>query len=144
MDILYTTSNAIRSAIGIDENDLSDEIVGGQFLDLLMQERLFSVLPDHEAASDDDAVLGRLKLWSTYYCAWTLITNAALGIPQKIQANTDSLQRFNIDFEKLALHLQAAWMRMEAMLNPSQSLSVPITIFGKASPAYDPIKGPVK
>lgn len=143
IQILYTTSDAIRAAIGIDEDDLSDAIVAGQFLDLLMMEGLQDVMPDYETQADaSDTVLNRLKLWCTYFGALSLVSDAQLGIPMKIQANTDAMQRFQIDFEKLKENLAAKVAWVEAKLNPdfSNAVSRP-QLIGAAAPDYDPIVG---
>lgn len=143
MIILYTTTEAIRATLGIDVNDTPDELINNRNFELLLLERLDVILPNHEDASDaDESVLRRLTLWSQYYCALELIRDATLGIPAKIQANTDSVQRFNIDFKALEINLANRVATLEAALNPAMfGLSIAPSLMGLAKPDYDPITG---
>lgn len=145
MQILYTTTDVIRSTIGLDSNDLPDAIVNGCNLDLLMEERLLIILPDHENAADDDNTFRRLKLWAQYFCALALIQDASLGIPAKMQANTDVLQRFDVDFVALENNLARRVAILENTLLPTTAAQAAATaapkLMGKATPDYDPITG---
>jgi hypothetical protein len=139
--ILYTDSDKVRSAAGLDAHDVSDAMLQVIDLELLMLERLSVVLPDHENLSSDEGVERKLKLWCQYYGAWTLITNAVLAIPLKIQANTDSVQRFPVDFNLLGLNLQSNISLLEGQLNPLTVAPGAVKLFGKAGSDYDPVTG---
>ena len=89
VQILYTDTDKIRSVIGLDDSDISDDIIAGQLLDLAMMERLQYVMPDYEAQYDADSVgliQNRLTLWCTFYGAQQVIKNCKLAIPIKFQA----------------------------------------------------------
>lgn len=139
MNILYTTTEQIRACIGCDDQDLPDEVVNNRNLELLMLERLEDVYPTHESANTE-TLERRLTLWSMYFGALTLIEDASLSLAQKIQSNTDQIQRFAIDFEKLKAELRAKISKLELQLNPD-IYGTSFTVIGKASPAYDPITG---
>lgn len=139
--ILYSDSVQIRSAAGLDEHDISDTMLQGMNLELLLLERLEQVLPTHETDSSDEAIERKLILWCQYYGAWSLITDATLAIPQKIQANTDSVARFKIDFDKLAANLQGKIIDLEKKLNSTIAASGTIALVGSAKPGYDPVTG---
>ena len=139
--ILYTNSDKIRSAAGLDAHDVSDAMMQGVDFELLMLERLSIVLPDHENLSSDEGIERKLKLWCQYFGAWTLITNAILAIPQKIQANTDAVTRFPVDFNLLGLNLQSNISLLERQLNPLTAAPGAVKLFGKAGSNYDPVTG---
>lgn len=138
-EILYTTTALIRATIGCDEQDLPDEVINNRSLDLLMLERLEEVYPTHESYVSE-TVDRRLALWCQYFGALTLIEDAVLSLAQKIQANTDQLQRFDVDFEQLKKDLKAKIMALEGRLN-SALAPTSFTVMGKATPGYNPITG---
>lgn len=140
--VLYTSTNAIRSSIGIDENDISDGMLLACNLDLLMLERLEEILPNYEAVFDgSDAGERRLKLWCQYFGALALLEDASLGIPQKIQANNDQLSRFTLDFEAIKNSLRARLAAIQVKMVAVPTLPVTPTLFSKSSPDFDPITG---
>jgi hypothetical protein len=143
-DILYTTADAIRSTIGIDENDVSDAMLLAQNLDLQMIERLEVFLPTYEAVYDgSDAGERRLTLWCQYFGALQLIENSALGIPQKIQANNDQLARFQVDFDKLVEKLRNKLVALETKMIESVT-GLPViqfSLMGKSTPDFNPVTG---
>lgn len=139
MDILYTTTDKIRNVLGCDDQDLPDAIIEQQDLDLAMEERLATVYPTHETASGVD-IERRLALWCLYFGALQLIETSRLAIAQKIQANTDQIQRFDTDFDALAATLARKVSKLESAMNPTLAGTTP-TLFSRAVPGYDPITG---
>jgi hypothetical protein len=138
--VLYTTIEAIRSTIGIDEDDVSDQMILDQKLHFQMLERLEEFLPTHEDVFDgSEAGERRLTLWCQYFGALQLLDNSILAIPQKIQANTDQMSRFQVDWEALKDGLRRKLYKLE------NTLVVPTTgsfaIMGASIPAYDPVTG---
>lgn len=139
--VLYTTVATIRATIGVDENDLSDQMIVDQNLQLDMLERLSEFYPDHENLFDStDTIERRLTLWCQYFGALTLVENSALGIPQKIQANNDQLSRFAVDFEQLKIDLRKKLTNLENKLQGKTS-SAAATIMGLSVPNYNPVTG---
>lgn len=143
-DILYTNTSAIRSTIGIDENDISDEMLLSQNLDLQMIDRLEDFLPTYENIYDgSDVGERRLKLWCQYFGALQLLENSALGIPQKIQANNDQLARFTLDFDKLKESLRGKVVALESkMIEAVSGTTVAsFSVMGKSTPDFNPVTG---
>jgi hypothetical protein len=139
--VLYTTVASIRATIGVDENDLSDQMVVDQNLHLLMLERLDDILPTHEAAFDaSETNERRLTLWCQFYGALQLIENTSLGIPQKIQANNDQLARYAVDFEQLKADLRKKLVGLENKLT-EKTANTAITLMGVVQPTYNPVTG---
>jgi hypothetical protein len=139
VNILYTTTDKIRAVIGLDDDDMPDAFINGRDLDLLMAERLDVVFPLHEDNSDD-AIDRKLRLWCMYFGALTLIEDGVLALLKKQQANTDSQERFDIDFEALKASLRGKINTLETKLSP-EMVPASISIMGKASPGRDPITG---
>lgn len=139
--VLYTTVASIRATIGVDENDLPDQMVVDQNLHLAMLERLAEFYPNHEDLFDTtETIERRLTLWCQYFGALELIENTALGIPQKIQANNDQLSRFAVDFEQLKADLRKKVTNLENRLQDKTS-SAAVTIMGLSVPNYNPVTG---
>lgn len=139
--VLYTTVASIRATIGVDENDLPDDMVVDQNLHLAMAEALSVFYPDHEDLFDStETIERRLTLWCQYFGALALLENSALGIPQKIQANNDQLSRFSIDFEQLKADLRRKITDLENRLQGKTSAAA-VTIMGISVPNYNPVTG---
>lgn len=139
--VLYTTVASIRATIGVDENDLSDQMVVDQNLHLLMAERLGDILPGYEDAFDaSETNERRLTLWCQFYGALQLLENASLGIPQKIQANNDQLARYAVDFEQLKADLRKKLVGLENKLM-DKTTNTAFTFMGVSQPNYNPVTG---
>lgn len=140
--VLYTTLESIRATIGVDENDVSDQIILDQKLDYQMLERLEEFLPTHEDIYDgSDEGLRRLTLWCQYFGALQLLDNSVLAIPQKIQANTDQMSRFPVDWEALKEGLRRKLSKLENTLLRAPAASGVFSIMGTSLPTYDPVTG---
>lgn len=139
--ILYTNSDAIRSSIGVDENDVSDAMIAAQNLDMQMIERLSEIAPTYETIFDSsDDGERRMTLWCQYFGALTLLENAALAIPQKIQANNDQLSRFQVDFEAIKESLRGKLKTLENKVNPPVA-AIAHSVMGISSAGYSPVTG---
>lgn len=139
--VLYTTTEAIRATIGIDEDDVDDNALLQQNLEYQMEERLSEWLPSYATiygASVDGA--RRLTLWCQYFGALTVIESNQLAIPQKIQANTDQMSRYQIDFEKLKADLRSRLFNIENKLVVPLSKTT-FSIIGSSAAGYDPVTG---
>ena len=144
IDILYSNSDAIRSAIGIDEDDVSDEMLSKAFLEDQMLDRLEKVLANHaDIAFSSESIERKLRLWCQFFGGLQIIELGLLSIASKMQANTDQMSRFNIDWEAMKASLNGKLTQLELDLKATQKTLLPISvnIFGKASPGYDPVTG---
>lgn len=138
-DILYTTTDAIRGAIGVDDSDIEDEIITGQDMALQMEYELLKFMPDHEDQSLDDLVEMKLKLWCMWFGALRL-AESPLATPKKLGTGKDEYERFVIDWDALRMRAQSKLAEMTKELVPAYGSTN--TIMGKATPAYNPIEGP--
>lgn len=139
--VLYTTTNAIRSVIGLDDNDVSDAMILNQNMADWMQIDLEEFMPDHATDTADASILTRVRVWCQLWGALKLIMLGPLGIPQRFSANQDELQRFaNIDWKALEERLRSQLNDLQGKLTPTTP-SATFSIMGKAVPAYDPITG---
>ena len=153
-DILdYTTTQAVRGALGLTDNELTDAFLLDQGIDVALSADLYTWLPDHEAiwlrsisaaATPEDLQAGRLlQLYSLWFCAATA-ADMWLAVPQRISDGKEDLRRFtNLDFEKLSESAKekALYYRdeLKKLLNPNYS-SGP-TLVGGVKPGYDPVTG---
>lgn len=137
--ILYTDVDAIRSAIGVDDDDIEDTVITGQDMELQMTYDLLKLMPDHEAQSVDELVEMKLKLWCMWYGALRL-AESPLATPKRFGTGKDEMERFVIDWDELRMRARGKLAELTKELVPSYSSA--ITLFGKATPAYNPIEGP--
>ena len=139
--VLYTTTNAIRSVIGLDDNDVSDAMILNQNMSDWMQIDLEEFMPDHATDTLVAATMTRVRVWCQLWGALKLITLGPLGIPQRFSANQDELQRYaNIDWKGLEERLRSQLNDLQGKLTPTTP-SATFSIMGKAVPSYDPITG---
>lgn len=139
--VLYTNTDSIRASIGVDENDVSDAMISSQNLDMQMIERLTEIAPTYETIYDNsDEGERRLTLWCQYFGALSLLENASLAIPQKIQANNDQLARFSVDFESIKKSLRDKIKQLENKINPPVA-AVAHSLMGISPAGYNPVTG---
>lgn len=141
--IMFTTVEAIRATLGVDEFDVSNELIMDYGLATVMEARLNTVLPNYDCAFNDDALSGVITLWCQWYGALTFIETARFAIAKKMQANQDSMERYPIDFETLIASLKAKVGMLEAEMNPELAAASDAghTLVGISKPAYDPVTG---
>ncbi len=137
--ILYTDVDAIRSAIGVDDDDIEDSMITGQDMELQMTYDLLKLMPDHEAQSSDELVEMKLKLWCMWYGALRL-AESPLAVPKRLGTGKDEYERFVIDWEEMRVRARGKLAELTKELVPSYSSAS--TLFGKATPDYNPIEGP--
>ena len=137
--VLYTTTDAIRSAIGVDDADLEDSIILDQGMADQMELALLKFMPDHEDQIDDELVELKLKLWCMWFGALR-IAESPLAVPKRLGTGKDEYERFNIDWEGLRVRARGKLAELLVELVPATSNAV--TLMGKATPDYNPIEGP--
>lgn len=137
--ILYTDVDAIRSAIGVDDDDVEDSIITGQNMALQMEYDLLKLMPDHEAQSSDELVEMKLKLWCMWYGALRL-AESPLAVPKRLGTGKDEYERFVIKWDELRMRARAKLAELTKELVPTYTSAN--TVFGKATPDYNPIEGP--
>jgi len=138
--VLYTDTDAIRSAIGADSSDIEDTIITGQSMALQMQMDLEKFMPDHATQfySSTD-IANRLQLWCMWYGAWRLAQSPP-ALPRKLTTGKDEYQRFSVDWKALVETARTRLDGLQEELVPNTS-GTAFTIMGKATPSRDPITG---
>ena len=137
--ILYTDVDAIRSAIGVDDDDIEDTVITGQGMELQMAYELGKIVPDHETLFDTDLGEVKLRLWCMWFGALRL-AESPLAVPKRFGTGKDEMERFTIDWDALKAIARAKLAELTVELVPTYSSSS--TVMGKATPGYNPIEGP--
>lgn len=148
----YTTTDEIRAALGVTDNEMSDEMMYDALLGQLVLSDLEQWLSDHQTRwtaykgatpTADEILVGRNIV---FYCQWTGAYYAAkawLSIPQQISDGKSSLARYNTD-KIMELSSAANKMRGKFRKAIEDSLGTYVgaaSVMGRASPAFDPVTG---
>lgn len=107
MDIMYTTSNAIRACIGVTDKELSDAQLTDLNLGTQLSLDLDEVYPDHATAKTEGEAGGAtalqlktwnlIKMYSQYQGAAFMLPGLQNLIPQKLADAGFEMQRFTKD-----------------------------------------------
>lgn len=153
MDQLYTTTEAIRAALGVTDKDVSDS----QLTDLNLTDQLSleldDVYPDHAAAKTaaedvspsaaEVRVFKIIKLFCQYQGAVFTLPGYQNLIAQKISDGGFEMQRFvKDDIEKTRAEITGMRDKYKALLAAeldSTDLQTPFTVLAVAVPNYDPV-----
>lgn len=136
--IFLTSTDQIRSALGLDIDDVPDVMLTDGNMAEEMEIELADVYANYEG-SVSEAIETRLKLWCMYWGALQVVTVKRLAIMERIQANQDQLQRPKIDWDRLEEILKGKLADQERVLDtPSYTTLSPIA---RAVPDYNPITG---
>jgi hypothetical protein len=136
--VLYTNTDAIRSAIGVDDADVSNAMITSQDMTLQMNVALTKFLPTHVVDFAASATVeNQLRLWCMWYGAWRLAESPP-AVPKRLSTGKDEYERFPINWKELAKNARAHLDELEEALVPTTGGSG-LTIMGKATPDSDPI-----
>ena len=152
-DILYTTTDAIRAALGVTVNEIADPQIVNLGISDQLDFSLEGVYPDHvnlkakidgNTATDAEKRLWKaLVLFCQYEAAYIMCAQLQMLTAQKITDGDAEMQRFqkdNLD-ETISRILQYrnryAGILTEGQTNSSTLLT--LNHFGTAQPAYDPV-----
>ena len=148
----YTTTDAIRGAIGLTDNEVTDAMLVDQNLALELENDLLGWIPTHatlyaagldsgaSAAEKQQAAL--LILYSQWFCAAQALTVMTLSIPQAIADGKDEMKRFQaMDLEALMERAVAKRNRYKEQLQNTEGTTSPtsVSIMAKGIPEYDPV-----
>lgn len=139
VNILYTNTDAIRSAVGLDDSDVEDSIITAQHMKEQMTLALAKFLPTHE----DDAYDPEIKVVMTLWCMWfgaLRLAESPLATPKQFGNGKDDLQRFDVDWEALRALARKKLTELEEELAPTV-VAGSFSFMGKATPAYNPVTG---
>lgn len=133
--ILYTSTNKIRSSLGLTAQDVSDEQLLARDLDKELSIDLASWLPTHavlysagtavDATAQEQIIADALVLYSMYFCALLELHALRLAAPQQVSDGKNSLGRFTpMDWQRLETTLAS---RAEFYKGQLQELVAQIT-----------------
>lgn len=149
---VYTDTSAVRGAIGLTDNEVTDDMIVDSRLDLELESDLYEWLPTHEdvweagsavAATADEKMQ---KTWLRLYSKWFVASKLAamiLAMPQMISDGKAEMRRFQqLDLQKVLDNAIAEMMKyrdkLDAAVNGSTVGTAP-TLVGLATPSYDPV-----
>lgn len=147
--VLYTTTDAIRAALGLTVRDLKDAQIEDLRAALQLELDLAAWLPDHAAvraagqapAATDEEVRrsATLELWCQYAGALLVANGLHMLAAQRISDGAMEMQRFpNEDLSQTRKHLQRLASRYKLQLTGGQSA---LSLFGVSAPSVDPVTG---
>lgn len=139
VDVLYTNTNAIRSAIGVDAADIENEMIVDQDMESQMSVALAKFNPTHTTDKFDPSKLPALKLWCMWFGALRLAESPP-AIAKKYGTGKDEWERFDIDWEALKKTAREKMAELQEGITPATSAT--FSLMGKATPDYNPIEGP--
>lgn len=159
MDITpYTTTAAIRAALGVTDNEVSDQELVDQGLEDALLADLYVTAPSHAtiytdgapgSPTDEQAQLWRLlKLYCLTYCV-ALVADNWLAFPSRLDDGQAAISR-SLDFQTLqALAARAAHQRDVAKATLTDALDTTTApaaaaapgLISISAPAYDPVAG---
>lgn len=107
----YTTTQAVRGCMGVDDNDAKDSVMVDSKLDLELSLDLDTWLATHAAlyaagiaggaTAEGTAISNRIVLYAQWFCALEMLTRQLL-VPQIATDGKAQMDRFKIDLDKLA------------------------------------------
>lgn len=148
IDILYTNTDEIRSALMLAEEDLPETLFNQDMYERDLARHLDSWLPGHAAhASGSGTPAGRaiasaLISYCTYWCAAKVAQTIAVSLPQQVGDGKNTLQRYpDTDAVMTAMLAGMAEARQTILGQLSQPSAIRVSLFGVARLAVDPVTG---
>lgn len=157
-DILkLTTTEAVRTTLGLTEEELSDEVMA-EFdlesvidLEVMNTDCITDSIRDIIVAGKPPTAVSNLrrrylslKEFARYFCAYTVAMSGDMAMFSKISDGQNELQRATPSIDKITDRLLSEANRHRANICDTYSTSTSDTsgLFGKVSPDYDPVIGP--
>lgn len=147
--ILYTTTDAIRAAVGVTDTEISDKVLTDQLLETQVQTAVYGWLPTHTTIYSEGTGASATaeqkykKDLLVHYCLFygaVRVVEMIMALRHKVGDGKSEVQRFDVDWEALLEILKArrdaAQTMLEQIVNPSDGGT---NYFGTASPGYDPV-----
>lgn len=148
----YTTTQAVRGCLGVDEEDIPDSYMVDSKLDVELSVDLDSWLAAHAAlyaagtatspTAEEAAIAARISLYAQWFCALEM-ANRPMTLPQNNSDGKAQFTRFKVDFEKVAALASAKVAKYRAELADlvgTGSTAVPvISLVSVGVPTVDPI-----
>lgn len=150
----YTTTDAVRGALGLTPGDIPDSSLIDQQLALELEADLSVWLPTHAtlyaagiasgAASTEKLQAAYIQLYAQWFCASLVVTQMTLGIPMMISDGKSEMQRFpSLDLEALMDRVVGRKDLYKTRLaeTEGQAETLSTTIMSVGVPDYDPVTG---
>lgn len=148
-NILYTTPQAIRAAVGTTTKEIPDSMLKDQGLESQMRVAVYSWLPTHAAiyAAGTAGAATEAEIYQkdllVNYCLFygaIRVVEMIMALRKKVGDGKSQVERFDVDWEALLEVLRA---RMEVAKNLLEEIVNPgdggTAYFGVATPDYDPV-----
>lgn len=152
-DVLYTTTDSIRAAIGVSDAEIQDK----QILDLNVEDQLVlyleQVYPDYEALADANAPgksptkkqasdWKKLKLLCQYAGAVLLMLAGQNILVHSLTDGGTTMARFGRnDLDTTLARLERRRDELLAALLEDDLSGASFRLLARASPSYDPVTG---
>lgn len=149
-DILYTTTDAIRDAVGVSgSREITDTMLSNQGLETQMQTYLYSWLPTHATVYSEgttgtptaDQVYKKdlLVMWCLFFGCVRII-EMVMATRQRVSDGKSELERFEVDWQDLLETYKARLAEVQGLLEgeitPTYTAT---TMFLRVTPDYDPV-----
>lgn len=133
----WTTTEAVRAALGVDDTEVSDAFLLDQNMNLQLDHDLDQWYADRSALTEIQE--RGLRLYSMWFCA-TLVADMWLALPQRISDGKVDLRRFT-ELDLAELQARAAQKRdyYKGLLDPAPAATNLYPHVAAASPDYDPV-----
>ena len=150
----YTSTDAVRGALGLTPSDIPDSSLIDQQLGLELEADLSVWLPAHAtlyaagmasgATSAEKLKAAYITLYAQWFCAASVVTQMTLGIPMMISDGKSELQRFpSLDLEALMDRVVGRRDLYQTRLaeGEGQAAVLSTSIMQAGVPDYDPVTG---
>lgn len=150
----YTSTDAVRGAVGLTDNELLDETLVDQKLDTELEVDLQQWVPTHATifaegttgtpTSEQTLKASYLQLYAQWYVASQILSVMALAIPQMISDGQNEMRRFQqADLEALSTTAGVKAAFYKKLLSDATGIAAasrPALIVAGV-PDYDPVTG---
>lgn len=151
----YTTTDALRGAIGVTDNEITDEMLTSQRLDLELEADLLAWLSDHAtlyadgiaagATTTEKQIAAHIVLYSQWFVASLAVDSMRLGLPQMLSDGKSEIRRFSeLDLDELSAKVAGRREYHRAKLYElvyDEPAVETVSIMALSTPDYDPVAG---
>ncbi len=146
---VYSDTDRIRAALGVDEADVSDDVLIDMQLELEVEVDLTAWIPGFDPITEvlsDPLAIKMMPLYVAAFCAFTALDGRELLYPYLFKDGKAETRRFQVDLQKLKDDLAAKVAKWKAAIIKAEGLTAVSAgtasfIFGSAPPDYDPVAG---
>lgn len=151
MNILHTTTDAIRAALGLTDRELKDTQISDLGIESMLEIELSTVYPDHaglaqkiqdSTATPEEAFVWKVLLqYEKYQCAVFLLPQIQMLVVQRISDGDAEMARFQTDnlqdtIDRITGMRDRYLNALDELMNRLQEFFNP---FSTVAPDYDPV-----